>query len=83
MNALTTGFPMLTLLTVLPLAGAAVALFSEDIARFALFARSRALRWAFLSGPVYRRWSDGMVERVAWAPSLGIEYHLGVDAWVL
>ncbi len=81
MNGLTTGFPILTLLTALPLVGAAVALFSGRHARaVALFATIASLAlalfiWASLP-------SDGamaMVERVAWAPSLGIEYHLGVD----
>ena len=47
MNALTTGFPMLTLLTVLPLAGAAVALFSGRHARaVALFATIASLALA-------------------------------------
>ena len=81
MNALTTGFPMLTLLTVLPLAGAAVALFSGRHARaVALFATIASLALAlFIWASLPTDGAMGMVERVAWAPSLGIEYHLGVD----
>jgi NADH-quinone oxidoreductase subunit M len=76
-----TGIPILTLLTVLPLAGAAVALFSGKHARaVALFTTIASLAVALCV------WSGlptdgtiGMVERISWAPSLGIEYHLGVD----
>ena len=75
------GIPILTLLTVLPLAGAAVALFTRKHARaVALFTTIASLAltliiWTKL--PVDG--TIGMVERVSWAPSLGIEYHLGVD----
>ncbi len=75
------GFPILTLLTVLPLVGAAAALFSGKHARAvalvtALFGLALALVvWSQLPADG----SIGMVERAAWAPSLGIEYHLGVD----
>ncbi|MGA7342159.1 MAG: NADH-quinone oxidoreductase subunit M [Terracidiphilus sp.] len=81
MTGWTAGFPILTLLTALPLAGAAIALFSGKHARgVALFTTLIALAlalivWMHLPGDG----SMGMVERVAWAPSLGIEYHLGVD----
>ncbi len=81
MNEVTTGFPILTLLTVLPLIGAAIALFSGKHARFvaiitALVSLAVAiLIWVRL--PIDG--SIGMVEHAAWAPSLGIEYHLGVD----
>jgi len=81
MNELTTGFPILTLLTVLPLVGAAIALFSGKHARFVALVTALAslavaiLIWVRL--PIDG--SIGMVEHAAWAPSLGIEYHLGVD----
>jgi NADH-quinone oxidoreductase subunit M len=81
MNDSTTGFHILTLLTVLPLAGASVALFSRKHARaVALFTTIASLAVALIV------WTHlpidgtmGMIERVSWAPSLGIEYHLGVD----
>ena len=75
------GIPVLTLLTVLPLVGAAIALFSGKHARaVALLTGLAALAlalvvWTQLPGDG----SIGLVERGAWAPSLGIEYHLGVD----
>ena len=76
------GIPILTLLTVLPLAGAAIALWSGKNARgvaliTALIALAGTLVvWTELPADG----SIGLVERLAWAPSLGIEYHLGVDA---
>ena len=72
---------ILTLLTVLPLAGAAVALFSGKHARaVALFTTLASLALAlFIWTSLPADGTMGMVERVAWAPSLGIEYHLGVD----
>ncbi len=81
MNALTTGFPILTLLTAMPLVGAAIALFSGRHARaVALFATIASLALALLIwASLPTDGTMGMVERVAWAPSLGIEYHLGVD----
>jgi len=76
------GIPLLTLLTVLPLAGAAIALMAGRHARsVALVTTLAALALALL---VWTRLpSDGTIgltERWAWAPSLGIEYHLGADA---
>jgi NADH-quinone oxidoreductase subunit M len=75
------GTPVLTLLTVLPLVGAAVALFSGKHAR--LVAMLTALAGLALALFVWTRLpGDGsmtLVERAPWAPSLGIEYHLGVD----
>jgi NADH-quinone oxidoreductase subunit M len=75
------GIPLLTLLTVLPLVGAAVALWSGKHARgVAIITTGLSLALA-----LYVWWqlpTDGtmaFVERAAWAPSLGIEYHLGVD----
>jgi NADH-quinone oxidoreductase subunit M len=81
MNDVTTGFPILTLLTVLPLIGAALALFSGKHARLVALVTALAslavaiLIWVRL--PIDG--SIGMIEHAAWAPSLGIEYHLGVD----
>jgi NADH-quinone oxidoreductase subunit M len=81
MNVIATGFPILTLLTVLPLVGAAIALFAGRHARSVAVFTTLAclivslLIWMHLPGDG----SIGLVERAAWAPSLGIEYHLGVD----
>ena len=76
------GFPILTLLTVLPVVGAAVALWSGRHARnVALITTLASLALAlvvWIRLPVDG--SIGLVEQAAWAPSLGIEYHLGVDA---
>jgi NADH-quinone oxidoreductase subunit M len=75
------GIPLLTLLTVLPLVGAAIALFSGKHAR--AVAVVTTLTCLALALVVWTRLpadgSIGLVERAAWAPSLGIEYHLGVD----
>jgi NADH-quinone oxidoreductase subunit M len=75
------GIPVLTLLTVLPLIGAAIAFVSGKHAR----AVAMAATLASLAVTLYV-WTQlpadgsiGLVERAAWAPSLGIEYHLGVD----
>jgi NADH-quinone oxidoreductase subunit M len=75
------GLPVLTLLTVLPVMGAAIALFAGKHARgVALLTTLVGLAislvvWTHLPADG----SMGMVERTPWAPSLGIEYHLGVD----
>src|SRR3954451_23948663 len=74
-------FPILTLLIVLPVVGAAIVLLSGKQARAvamiaALIAMAVALIvWTKLppDGTI------GMLEQRAWVPSLGIEYHLGVD----
>ena len=75
------GIPVLTVLTVLPLVGAAIALFSGRHARSV--AVVTALAGLGLALEVWTKLpadgSMGLVERAAWAPSLGIEYHLGVD----
>ena len=81
MNATTSGIPILTLITVLPLVGAVVALLVGKHARgVALITTLVSLVLALL---IWTRipadGAIGLVERVAWAPSLGIEYHLGVD----
>jgi len=75
------GIPILTLLTVLPVVGALAALFAGQRARTLALITSFATMglalvvWSGLPADG----SIGLVERVAWAPSLGIEYHLGVD----
>jgi NADH-quinone oxidoreductase subunit M len=76
------GMHLLTALTFLPLLGAAIAIFSGRHARgvaliTALIALAGAL-WIWTLLPADG--SIGLVERIAWAPSIGIEYHLGVDA---
>jgi NADH-quinone oxidoreductase subunit M len=75
------GIPILTLLTVLPVVGAIICLWSGKHARgvamiTALLATAVALLvWTRLPADG----SIGMMEHAQWAPSLGIEYHLGVD----
>jgi NADH-quinone oxidoreductase subunit M len=75
------GIPILTVLIVLPLVGALIALFSGRHARSVALLTSLAglalalAIWTKLPADG----SIGLVERAAWAPSLGIEYHLGVD----
>jgi len=74
-------FPILTLLTVLPLIGAAIALWSgkhaRSVAIFTTLASLALALYAWTQLPA--NGSIGLVERASWAPSLGIEYHLGVD----
>jgi NADH-quinone oxidoreductase subunit M len=81
MNATTTGFPILTLLTVLPLIGAVIALFAGRHAR--AVAIITALACLIVSLIIWTRLpadgSIGLVELHNWAPSLGVEYHLGAD----
>jgi NADH-quinone oxidoreductase subunit M len=73
--------PILTLLTVLPLLGAAIALWSGKHARLVALVTTLAclalalVVWTHLPA----NGTMGMVEQHQWAPSLGIEYHLGVD----
>jgi NADH-quinone oxidoreductase subunit M len=75
------GIPVLTLLTLLPLVGAVIALMAGRHARTVAIVTTLAglglalLVWTKLPA----NGSIGLVERAAWAPSLGIEYHLGVD----
>jgi len=75
------GIPVLTVLTVLPVVGAAIALGSGRHARNVAMATGLAsfvvtlLVWLNLPA----NGAIGLVEHWAWAPSLGIEYHLGVD----
>ena len=75
------GIPVLTLLTVLPLVGAAIALVSGKHARgVAMLTTGAALALAlFVWMQLPADGSIGLVERASWVPSLGFEYHLGVD----
>jgi len=75
------GIPVLTVLIALPALGALVALFAGKRARAVAMATTLAalavslVVWWHLPGDG----SIGLVERWAWAPSVGIEYHLGAD----
>ena len=75
------GIPVLTLLTALPVVGAAIALGSGKHARNVAMATCLAsfavtlLVWLNLPA----NGAIGLVEHWEWAKSLGIEYHLGVD----
>ncbi len=77
-------FHLLSLLTALPLLGAAVALLAGKHARgVALVTTLLCLALALV---VWAEWSRlpiidgyGLIEQHAWAPSLGINYYLGVD----
>jgi NADH-quinone oxidoreductase subunit M len=75
------GIPMLTLLTVLPVVGAVVALLSGRHARAVATVTTTACvvlaLYVWLNLPADG--SMGLVELHQWAPSLGVEYHLGVD----
>ena len=75
------GFPILTLLTVLPLLGAVIALWSGKHARgVAILTTGVSLALAvYVWTQLPANGAIGMVEQHTWAPSLGIEYHLGVD----
>ncbi|HZB88933.1 MAG TPA: NADH-quinone oxidoreductase subunit M [Terracidiphilus sp.] len=75
------GIPLLTWLIVLPVIGAMIALVSGRNARVvAVMTTMAALAVALL---VWTKLpadgSIGLVERWDWAPSLGIQYHLGAD----
>ena len=75
------GIPLLTLITVLPVAGAAIALFSKRHARGV--AQITGIIALVLSVVIWLHLpadgSIGLEELKPWAPSLGIQYHLGVD----
>ena len=81
MSGMPNGIPVLTLLTALPVIGAIIALWSGKHARG--IAMITALISLAVSLMVWLRipadGSIGLQEHAAWAPSLGIEYHLGVD----
>jgi len=75
------GLPILTLLTLLPLAGAVLALMSGKRARaVALLTSLVSLGVAlYVWTQIPANGSIGLVEQLKWVPSLGIEYRLGVD----
>ena len=81
MSGMSNGIPMLTLLTVLPVVGAVIAVLAGKHAR--AVAMITALASMALALVVWTRIPAngriGLVEVHPWAPSLGIEYHLGVD----
>lgn len=81
MNEINTGFGLLTLITMLPIVGAAIAILTGRHAR--AVALITALLCLVLSVVIWMHLpadgSIGLVERIPWATSLGIEYHLGVD----
>jgi hypothetical protein len=82
MNAMANGIPWLTIITLLPVVGAAIALFSGRHAR-GVAQITGALAFV-LSLAIWLRlpWdgSIGLQElHTNWVPSLGIQYHLGVD----
>jgi len=75
------GFPILTLLTALPVLGAVIVLLGGRHARVvAMIAALAAMAVALV---VWMKLpadgTIGLLEQRAWVPSLGIEYHLGVD----
>jgi NADH-quinone oxidoreductase subunit M len=81
MTILSNGIPILTVLTALPVVGAIIALAAGKHAR--AVAMITALLTLALSLVVWTHipadGSLGLLEHRAWAPSLGIEYQLGVD----
>jgi len=75
------GIPVLTLLTALPVIGAVIALWAGKHARaVALITTFVSLALALVVW-IQLPANGGyvLVEQHAWAPSVGIEYHLGVD----
>jgi NADH-quinone oxidoreductase subunit M len=74
-------FPVLTLLTVLPLIGAAIALFSGKHARgVAILTTGASLALAlYVWTQLPANGAIGLVEQHDWVRSLGIQYYLGVD----
>ena len=81
MSGFPIAIPILTLLTVLPLVGAAIALAAGKHARgVALITTLASMALALVVWTqLPANGSIGLVELHTWAPSLGIEYHLGVD----
>jgi len=75
------GLPILTLLTVLPLIGAAIALVSGKHARGVAILTTGAsvalALYVWTQAPV--NGSIGLVEQHEWVRSLGVQYYLGVD----
>jgi len=83
MNAMTTGFPILTLLTVLPLIGAVIALFAGRHAR--AVAIITALVCLIVSLIIWTRLpadgSIGLVELHNWRPRLASSTTSASTAW--
>lgn len=75
------GLPTLTLLMALPLAGALFTWFAGKQARRValVFAAATLALALYVWFHVPASGGMGLVERADWVPSLGIEYHLGVD----
>ncbi|MBS1253741.1 MAG: NAD(P)H-quinone oxidoreductase chain 4 1 [Anaerolineales bacterium] len=79
-------FPILTLITFLPLVGMLVILFLDDdevIKRFALTLSVVPLILSAYLWIAYGRTGGGIQfeEMVTWIPSVGINYHMGVDGF--
>ncbi|MBP1633866.1 MAG: proton-translocating NADH-quinone oxidoreductase, chain [Acidobacteria bacterium] len=81
-------FPLLSLILFTPLAGAVLLMFvskrSEDAIRW--IANLVALAGFVVSLPLWFRYDQSdpsyqFIERHAWIPSIGAEYHLGVDGF--
>lgn len=78
-------FPLLTILTLVPIAGGAATLLlpsqSKLSQRIAFAASICALAVAALLWVMFDATQTGyqFVERFAWVPALGIDYHLGID----
>jgi NADH-quinone oxidoreductase subunit M len=78
-------FPFLTLLTLIPLVGGVAALLASSQSklsqRIAFVTSLLALAGAVLLWTAFDTSQAGwqFVERLAWVPSLGIDYHLGID----
>lgn len=79
------GFPILSILLALPLLGAAIVLFIPDenkqaikqaalITTLVTLAASLPLYFSFIAQPGFQ-----FEENIPWIPSLGINYHLGID----
>ncbi len=79
------GWPLLSMITFLPLAGALVLLLLPKQGRWPWYWALVVTSLTFLlSLPLFFNWKMGepgyqFMERYAWAPSLGINYILGVD----
>ncbi len=87
MGVLMNSLPLLSILTLLPLVGAALLSFipPEKIKFVRRFALATALLTLGLTGWLWCHydpadWRMQFAERAVWVPSLGIEFHLGVDA---
>jgi NADH-quinone oxidoreductase subunit M len=76
-------FPLLSLIIWLPMAGAILVLFFQDETRIKTVALTTALADFAVSLFLLAWWvNDGSMqfqEMIPWVPSLGINYHLGVD----